>query len=565
LHQISLFDTKAYDIGIEHKAIFATVTLSQEAQQFAHLQSIRLIARPASQPPTPVSTAGPGVGSDDITKQDNRPLRQRLELDAINLVPEVMARRYNAIPVSVSGDALTLAMADTTDIFAIEAFTVQTHKRIRPIAASVEEIRQAIDANFKATGEIEEQLSRVSISNETSDDRLAANIAVDAPLAQALQLILEEAGKARASDVHIEPEENRLRIRYRIDGTLHDMMSLPLNVHRALISRIKVMAQMNIADHFRPQDGQFSTKTKGHQLDVRVATAPVIYGEMAVLRLLDKSLSTRELGKLGMLPESLVKYQKILGSPYGMILISGPTGSGKTTTLYASINSMDTISRNVMTIEDPAEYHFKDINQIQVNVGAGITFASGLRSILRLDPNVILVGEIRDGETAGIATQAALTGHLMLSSIHANDSVGAIYRLIDLGIEAFIVSSAVIGIVAQRMVRQICPDCSHPIEATRADQIVYEEIMGEKLTALHRGTGCVTCAHTGYLGRTGIFEVLVVTDEMRSLLMKGAAKHEIRAEAIKSGTISMIKDGMMKVKAGFTTISEVLQATYTQD
>lgn len=565
LHQISLFDTKAYDVGIEHKAIFALSPLSQEAKQFVTLQGIRLIETPALSLTVPVPSKDTTGKPDDKTKPDNKPLRQRLEPGAIQLIPEVMARRYNAIPISVSGDTLTLAMVDPSDIFAIEAFTAQSHKRIRPVAASAEEVRQAIDSNYKATGEIEEQLSRVSISNETSDDKLAVGAAVDAPLAQALNLILEEAGKARASDVHIEPEENRLRIRYRIDGTLHDTMSLPINIHRALISRIKILAQMNIADHFRPQDGQMSIQTKGRQLDIRVATAPVLYGEMAVLRLLDKSMATRELKTLGMSPEGLVKFQKVLGSPYGMILVSGPTGSGKTTTLYASINSMDTISKNVVTIEDPAEYHFKDINQIQVNVQAGITFASGLRSILRLDPNVILVGEIRDGETAGIATQAALTGHLVLSSIHANDSTGAIYRLVDLGIEPFIVSSSIIGIVAQRMVRRVCPDCGRLTEAPVADQLAYEDVMGEKMTEFRRGTGCATCAYTGYLGRTGLFEVFIVTDEVRTLLMKGGAKHEIRTQALKSGTVPMIKDGMMKVKAGITTVQEVLQATYTQD
>jgi type II secretory ATPase GspE/PulE/Tfp pilus assembly ATPase PilB-like protein len=248
-----------------------------------------------------------------------------------------------------------------------------------------------------------------------------------------------------------------------------------------------------------------------------------------------------------------------------MILISGPTGAGKTTTLYASINAMDTISRNVITIEDPAEYRFKDINQIQVNVQAGITFASGLRSILRLDPNVIMVGEIRDGETAGIATQAALTGHLVLSSVHANDSTGAISRLLDLGIEPFIASSAILGVVAQRMVRRICPDCGRLTEVSVADQLAYEVVMGEKQAEFQRGTGCKTCAYTGYLGRTGLFEVLVVTDEMRTLIMKGAAKHEIRAVALKSGMVPMIKDGMMKAKAGITTITEVLQAAYTQE
>jgi general secretion pathway protein E len=557
--KVSLFDTKAYDVGIDHKALFVTNQLTAEAKQFAELQGIRIIeSRPAT-----LQAAKPAENGK--TGAEAKPLRQRVEPDAIQVVPEVMARRYNAIPVSISGNTLTVAMADPSDIFAIEAFAAQSHKRIRPIAAPADEVRQSIDFNYKATGEIEEQLAHVSISNETSDDKLAIGAAVDAPLAQALNLIIEEAAKARASDIHIEPEENRLRIRYRIDGTLHETMSLPMNVHRALISRIKILAQMNIADHFHAQDGQISMQTKGRQLDIRVATAPVIHGETAVLRLLDKSVAMRELGELGMLRDSLEKYQKLLKYPYGMILVSGPTGSGKTTTLYASINSMDTVSKNIITIEDPAEYHFKDINQIQVNVMAGITFASGLRSILRLDPNIILVGEVRDGETANIATQAALTGHLVLSSVHANDSTGSLFRLADLGTEIFMISSSVIGVVAQRMARRICPDCGRLMEVPVAEKLAYSQVMGEKVTELYYGMGCAACSYTGYLGRIGLFETLVINDNIRTLLMKGAAKHEIRAQALKDGLVPMIKDGMLKVKAGITTISEVLLATYTQD
>jgi len=322
---------------------------------------------------------------------------------------------------------------------------------------------------------------------------------------------------------------------------------------------------MNIADHHRPQDGQFSTEAKGRQIDVRVATGPTVYGEMADLRLLDKSMAILGLSELGLLPDSLAKYEALLKVPYGMILVSGPTGAGKTTTLYASISSFDTMGRNIITIEDPAEYRFKDINQIQVNPQAGITFASGLRAILRLDPDIIMVGEIRDAETANIAVQAALTGHLMLSSIHASDTAGVLSRLLDLKVEPFLIASSVIGVVAQRMVRRICPDCSHPIEAPVVEQMAYEKEIGEEQTKFLYGTGCKSCAYTGYLGRIGIFEVLTISDPIRTMVANRASSSDIRAQALKEGMISMINDGMRKVKAGITTPSEVLRSAYSPD
>jgi general secretion pathway protein E len=319
---------------------------------------------------------------------------------------------------------------------------------------------------------------------------------------------------------------------------------------------------MNIADHLRPQDGQFSTEAKGRQIDVRVATAPTVWGETATLRLLDKSMATLGLAELGMLPDTLAKYESMLKVPYGMILISGPTGAGKTTTLYASINSLDTHQSNIITVEDPAEYRFKDINQIQVNSQAGITFASGLRSILRLDPDIILVGEIRDAETANIAIQAALTGHLMLSSIHANDVAGVLSRLLDLKVEPFLIASAVIGVVAQRMVRRVCPDCSRLIEAPLVEQMAYEKEMGEKQTEFFYGAGCRSCAYTGYLGRTGIFEILTMSDSLRMMASNRVSSSDIRAQALEEGMISMANDGMRKAKEGITTPSEILRNAY---
>lgn len=562
LEQVALFDTKAYDAGIDDKFIVVSPGLSPEAKQFAQHQRIRIL-EPGHKHPAAKATPAVEKPETPATKTQPKLLRQMPQPEALQLIPEVMARRYSAIPLSISGNTLQVAMVDPTDIFALEAFAAQSRMRIEPLAATAKEVREAIDFNYKAYGEIERQISRIDIPDEATDEGLAISATTDTPLTQALSLIVEEAVKARASDIHIEPEDDRLRIRYRIDGILQDMMSLPLNVRRSLISRIKILSDLNIADHQRPQDGQFTTVAKGREIDVRVAMAPSVWGEMCVLRLLDKSMAILQLSELGLLDDSLARYQDLLKVPYGMILISGPTGAGKTTTLYASVNSLDKMGRNIVTIEDPAEYRFKDINQIQVNLQAGITFASGLRSILRLDPDVILVGEIRDGETANIAVQAALTGHLMLSSIHSGDTVGVLFRMMDLKIEPFLIASSVIGIVAQRMVRRVCPDCSQPIEAPLIEQLAYEREMGEKQTKFLYGTGCKSCAYTGYLGRVGIFEILAMSDSIRTLITNKANSAEIKAQATKEGLISIMKDGMRKVKAGVTTPSEVLRSAYT--
>ncbi len=568
LSEVSLFDTKAYDCGVDDKVIVVSPGLTAEARQFAQHQRIRVLehneklsARAAAAVMEKL-TAKTADKKDDA-KQGGRALRQMIKPEALQLIPEVMARRYNAIPLSVTGNALQVAMADATDIFALEAFAAQSKMRIVPVSAGARDVREAIDFSYKGYGEIEKTISRISIPEETTDEGLAISATLDSPLTQALNLIVEEAVKARASDIHIEPEDDRLRVRYRIDGILQDMMSLPLSVRRSLISRIKILSDLNIADHQRPQDGQFTATAKGREIDIRVAVAPTVWGEMSVLRLLDKSMAVIELTELGMMDTGLAKYKEMLKVPHGMILISGPTGAGKTTTLYGSVNSLDKMGRNIITIEDPAEYRFKDINQIQVNNQAGITFASGLRSILRLDPDVILVGEIRDSETANIAVQAALTGHLMLSSIHANDTVGVLFRMLDLKIENFLIASSMIGIVAQRMVRRICPDCAQLIEAPSMEQMAYEQEIGEKQARFMYGTGCKSCAYTGYLGRTGIFEILSMTDAIRMLITNRASSTEIKQLAVKEGMVSLMKDGMRKVKAGITTPSEVIRSAYT--
>ncbi len=561
LEQVVVFDSKAYETGIDDKVIVVSPGISGKAQKFAQQQGIKVVDGTQKDSVKAVLTKEEPEATQ--AKSDKKALSQNIQPEAMQLIPEVMARRYNAMPMAISGKTLEVAMADPTDIFALEAFTALCKMRIKPVAADATEIREAIDFNYKGYSEIEKQISLVTIPSDVTEERLAITADTDAPLAQALNLIVEEAVKARASDIHIEPEEDRLRVRYRIDGTLQDMMSLPLNIHLALVSRIKILSELNIADRHRPQDGQFTAQAKGRDIDIRVATAPTVHGEMAELRLLDKSVATLGLSELGMLPDSLERYENMLKVPYGMIITSGPTGAGKTTTMYASINSLDCLERNIITIEDPAEYRFKDINQIQVNPQAGITFATGLRSILRLDPDVIMVGEIRDSETANIAVQAALTGHLMLSSLHASDSTGVLSRLTDLGIEPFLIASAVIGVVAQRMVRRICPDCAHHIEAPVVEQIAYAKETGEKKTEFLYGTGCKSCAYTGYRGRIGIFEILTMSDEIRMMVVNRASSSQIRAQALKEGMVTMMNDGMRKVKAGVTTPSEVLRNAYS--
>ena len=493
-------------------------------------------------------------------------LRKRLpDAEALQLIPEAMARKYCAIPIAIEGNALRVVMANPADIFALEALASRSQLRIEPEEANAEEIFEAIDFNYKAYDEIEKQISNISLPGEGATEQVKLDTSTDAPVAQALTLIIDEAVKARASDVHLQPEEDKLRVRYRIDGTLQDMFELPLVTATPLISRIKILANMNIADHHRPQDGQFSIKTKGRLIDIRVGTIATVHGEMAALRLLDKSRAMLTLPELGFLPESLEKYEKMLKVPYGIILVSGPTGAGKTTTLYASINCLDRVGRNIITVEDPVEYRFENINQIQVNPRAGITFASGLRSILRLDPDVILVGEIRDAETANIAIQSALTGHLVLSSIHANDAIGVVLRLLDLGVEPFLVSSALIGVVAQRMVRCICPNCARMVEAPVIEQMTYRQEMDEERSEFLYGSGCKSCANSGYRGRTGMFEILHASDELRTLLLKGATAAELRTQAIKEGLITLLRDGMSKVKEDITTPSEVLRNAYSVD
>jgi general secretion pathway protein E len=582
----------------------ASPKLSNEARQFAETQPIKVFEidkatqeKPAAEPRTVKKAAAqPSKETATVKVAESAPaeppvvarpvsgaakinvLIQAPSPEALSLIPEKLARKYNAVPLAVSDNTLRVAMANPDDILAIQALAARTKKRIEPVAATLTDVQEAIDFSYKAFGEVgkqfgevgkqfsemDKQFGIVALSSEKIPiDKVAAEIADDSPVAKALNLLVEEAVKARSSDIHIEPETDRLRVRYRIDGILHEITSLPIGAHGPLIARIKIMAGMNIADPRRPQDGQFSVVTKGKDIDIRVATISTVHGETAVLRLLDKSMAALSLSQIGFLPESQEKFERMLMAPYGMLLLSGPTGAGKTTTLYAAVNTLDKVGRNIITIEDPVEYRFQGINQIQINIKAGVTFASGLRAIVRLDPDIILVGEIRDGETADIATQSALTGHLVLSSVHANDTVGVLFRLIDLGVEPFLICSAVICIAAQRMVRRVCTHCARKVEVPLVEQAAYHREIGEERFEFDYGAGCKLCTYTGYLGRTGIFEILTMSDEIKRLIVTGATAADIRAQAIEEGMITLSKDGMLKAGAGITTPYEVLRNAYS--
>lgn len=477
--------------------------------------------------------------------------------EVLRLIPESLARKYSLIPLSIVDDALQVGMSDVHNVLALQEIGAIAKMRVDPVYLEADKIRTATDLNYRAYRDIEKQLGDAAPAAKPLREAPSADI-TDAPVVRALDQIVGEAVKARATDIHIEPQEDRVRVRYRIDGVLQETMSLPVGVHSPLISRIKVMAGMDIADH-KPQDGQFSVDVRGQEIDIRVATVGTVHGEMGSLRILDKAFAHRTLAHLGFLPESLQEYERALKSPLGMVLVSGPTGSGKTTTLYASINSLDCVGRKVITIEDPVEYRFRDIAQLQVNPRAGLTFATGLRSIMRHNPDVILVGEIRDPDTAQIASQSALTGQLVLSSVHANDAVSTLFRLLDLGCGRFVLATTVIAVVAQRMARRVCPHCRKLLPAPAEARLAYEKEMGETRQEFFFGTGCTTCSNSGYLGRVPVIEILSMNLEWRAAFLSGATPDELRAVARSSGMVSMWRDGMLKAKSGITTPSEVLR------
>jgi general secretion pathway protein E len=489
--------------------------------------------------------------------------RHKVQPEALRLIPEDIARKHMLIPLDVVGNSLVVVMADPQDIQTIEDIKAQVKMNVDVTLGISSDILKAIDINYRSVSEIEKQVKQFASSREETRVVIPEFVG-KTPIAQTLNLLLTQAVKDRASDIHIEPQGDRLRIRFRIDGILHDVLSLPIGAHDPLISRIKVLAEMNIAEQRRPQDGQFSVNVADRAIDIRTASMATAYGEKVTLRLLDKAVSLFTLPQLGLLPDSLGKFQMMIKSSFGLVLVGGPTGSGKTTTLYSLVNSLDRVSTNIMTIEDPIEYVFKDINQTQVNTKAGITFASGLRAIMRHDPDTILVGEIRDNETATTAIQAALTGHLVLSSVHANDAVGVLFRMLDLGIERYLLASTLVGISTQRMVRRLCPHCLTPYQPSMEELAVYDKVVPERPDKFFSGgTGCNLCNGTGYQGRTGIFETMIMSEEIRKMLLDNSNAFDIRMRALEEGMVTMRHDGMLKVKQGVTSISEIERSVFS--
>ena len=485
---------------------------------------------------------------------------------ALSLVSEEVARRHHILPMTIDGDTLTVATAEPDNHRLLDTLSSLTKKRVKPVIPLHNCIVDAIDSHYRSGTRVErdiKQLLGTVRTTDIADPTLTLDTVTNAPVVKAVEMLLTQSVKSRASDIHIVPQEDAVLIRYRIDGIMHDSVLLPSEVHSALITRIKVMANMNIAERRRSQDGQFSATLSGKTVDFRVATVGTNHGEMAVLRVLDKSLSLIDLAELGMSSHVLESYKKCLESPFGMIMISGPTGSGKTTTLYSSVSKLKKEELNIMTIEDPIEYEFKGVHQIQVNRAADITFASGLRATMRLDPDVILVGEIRDAETANTAIQAALTGHLVMTSIHANDAAGAIVRLLDFGVEPFLVTSGVIAAVSQRLMRKVCPHCGEMKQAPVVEAMAYQKDMEEERNEFKYGTGCSACSHTGFRGRIGAFEMITMNDSLRQMVSRGAGAYEVKQQAMEDGIITMRHDGMLKAKDGVTTPGEVIRHVFT--
>ncbi len=491
--------------------------------------------------------------------------RENIDPTALALIPESVARDNVVMPVRLNEDGLLAAAAEPGDELR-DLLSEVTGGPVKLMIAPARDISWAIDSNYLAISGVD-KLVRAFEGSEarrrSSDTSEAVTVSSDAPIVQVVDRILTQAMRSRASDVHIEPSEDVVRIRFRIDGALQDILQLPASIGPGLVSRIKIMANMNIVERRRPQDGQLTVMIDGKEVDVRVATVATIMGEKCVMRILNKTLSVLRLDDLGMPADTHDAYSKIVRAPFGMVLCAGPTGSGKTTTLYATLSEISNPQLNIMTIEDPVEYVFPSINQIQTNEQAGLTFASGLKSILRQDPDVILVGEIRDVETTRVAVQSALTGHFVVSSMHATNSVSALHRLLDMGIESFLVASSVIGVVGQRLLRRICLSCKVPYTPTEEEMIFYKESGGPEKSVFYKGAGCNFCSHTGYKERIGVYELLIMTPEIKRLIVGWATQEELFNLAVKQGMRTLRQEAVNLVANDVTSIAEVIRSVYT--
>jgi type IV pilus assembly protein PilB len=485
--------------------------------------------------------------------------------DALALVPEAYAAANDLIPLRVEDGMLVIACVDPGDTAILSEVQVLSRHQARGLAAPRAEIHEAIRQRYKVLPRVDEHVRAFTQRAEAqvSEDRSALQaITEQSPVVSVVNIIIAQGLRDRASDIHLEPQQTHLRVRFRIDGILTDALRLPRTMAPSLSSRIKVMANLDIVDRHRAQDGQIRLETEGRQVDIRVSTAETIWGEKVVLRLLDQGRTVLSLDQLGLEDDGYRTFSRLLGSPFGMIVVSGPTGSGKTTTLYAAIKELDPIGQNITTIEDPVEYTFENINQIAIRRVANLTFANGLKAILRQDPDVILVGEIRDRETAEIAIQSALTGHLVLSSVHATDAAGVVQRFLEMGIEGFLVASALIGVAAQRLVRRICAYCREPYEPSSDERRLWLEYGYHDKAIFYHGRGCTHCAYTGFRGRIGVFEALPITDTTKRLVSARASSQEIRELAVREGMTTLRRDAVGKVGQDLTTLAEVIRCVW---
>ena len=481
---------------------------------------------------------------------------------ATALVPGDVCRRHMVVPVRFEGNRLVIAMADPANVIALDDLRTLAKVDLKPVVSTRSDVLAAIDRAYRAGDELDSLTATIDSRNEDEEDlSKIREVVEDAPIVKFVNLLITQGIQDGASDIHLEPAEYDLRVRFRIDGVLHEVMRSPKSIQSGVISRLKIMADINIAERRIPQDGRLSVNAFGKKVDLRVATLPTVWGEKVVMRILDNSTAMLDLKDLGFSLGNLERYQQSFTKPYGMILVTGPTGSGKSTTLYSTLNKINRPEVNIITVEDPVEYRLAGINQVQTHAKAGLTFAAALRSILRADPDVVLIGEIRDHETALIAIEAALTGHLVLATLHTNDAPSAVTRLIEMGIEPFLVGSALDCVLAQRLARRLCSKCKEPYtpsaETLLAARFPWTE--GEPLPVLHRAVGCSACAKTGYKGRLALHEVMRVTESVERLTVERASSSDIERVAHGEGMVSLRLDGMAKVAAGVTSLDEILR------
>jgi type IV pilus assembly protein PilB len=492
--------------------------------------------------------------------------------EVIRLIPPGIVQKHLVIPIGKAGTTLTMAMADPTNVFAVDDIKFMTGLKVEAMVATESAVRRAIDRFYDSSETLQNVMASIEDAGmEVIEEQQDGNLNIsdlrqaveEAPVVKLVNLILAEAIKKGASDIHTEPYEKTFRVRFRIDGVLYEVMTPPLSLKNAIISRLKIMAELDISERRLPQDGRMKIKYKGREVDFRVSTLPTLFGEKVVMRLLDKSNLKLDMSKLGFAPKALADFEAAIRAPYGMILVTGPTGSGKTTTLYSALDRLNQPETNIMTAEDPVEFNVKGINQVQIRENIGLNFATALRSFLRQDPDVIMVGEIRDFETAEIAVKAALTGHLVLSTLHTNDAPSAITRLLNMGIEPFLVASSVILFLAQRLPRRICVHCKAHL-VVPPDALVDVGLTPEEAASItcYKGHGCEVCSGTGYKGRIAIYEVMTLSPDLRDIVLRGGSALELQRGAIQNGMRTLRMSGLGKLKEGMTTIEEVVRVTF---